>query len=253
MKRTPRLDDVVAFVREFSGMRSVTPLPPSSRIDADLGITGDDAVELLKAAEQRFGVDFGDDFGATFGLRPGQVLFGSEGLGVPGLDLVRGGRTHEAAIRDLRVIELHNAILQCAIDGPESPFLVMRSGTAFWVESEPFSNASATLQAFQEGCYNDVDLIDGSGGCWPVAQAVLREPVPALAWLRPAKRLKVKLRLGPRREADLGDTVRRLEAVLRAESEFGDHLAGSLEEFVAEIRACTSLAELISVLQRRAP
>lgn len=53
----PSLEEVIEFVREFSGdHKSVNT--EHTLLDADLGITGDDGVELLEDAEKKFGVLF---------------------------------------------------------------------------------------------------------------------------------------------------------------------------------------------------
>ncbi|MBK0124352.1 DUF1493 family protein [Pantoea sp. S61] len=50
----PTLEQVIEFVREYSGdLKSV--MTEHTRLEADLGITGDDGVELLEEAEKRFG------------------------------------------------------------------------------------------------------------------------------------------------------------------------------------------------------
>lgn len=53
----PTLQQVIDFVREISGdVKSV--ITEETRLEADLGIAGDDGVELLEEAEKRFGVSF---------------------------------------------------------------------------------------------------------------------------------------------------------------------------------------------------
>lgn len=53
----PTLQQVIDFVREISGdVKSV--ISEETRLEADLGIAGDDGVELLEEAEKRFGVSF---------------------------------------------------------------------------------------------------------------------------------------------------------------------------------------------------
>ncbi|ORM68441.1 DUF1493 family protein [Pantoea rwandensis] len=57
MSVEPTLQQVIDFVREFSGdVKSV--ITEETRLEADLGITGDDGIELLEQAEKRFGVSF---------------------------------------------------------------------------------------------------------------------------------------------------------------------------------------------------
>ncbi len=68
--------DVAEFVANFCGADS-SSIHPGTRLEADLGITGDDGVDLLAAFAERFRVDFG---------RPDskeQYLFHSEGWPLP--------------------------------------------------------------------------------------------------------------------------------------------------------------------------
>ncbi|HAU5564083.1 TPA: hypothetical protein JD264_09775 [Serratia fonticola] len=51
----PGLEEVIEFVREFSGDHK-SVITEHTRLGADLGITGDDGVELLEEAEKRFEV-----------------------------------------------------------------------------------------------------------------------------------------------------------------------------------------------------
>lgn len=250
----PTLDDVIEFVREYARLAQSTTLSGTTRIDADLGITGDDGAELLAAAEERFAADFGDDLTVAFGLDPDQVLFGDEGFPIPGAAwlgrLTRG--TKKPKVRDLTIAELYDAVLRCPMRGPGSPFLVVRPEVAFWVVQESFSRVRATLQAFRAGCYDGVDCIDAEGGLWPVVQASLREAPSAISWARPAKRLRVKLRFGPRQEAGLPGTVESLVGILRSDSDFTDHLKTPATVLIAQLAACASISEVIEVVQRGA-
>ncbi|WP_052127540.1 DUF1493 family protein [Enterobacter cancerogenus] len=53
----PTLEEVIEFVHEFSGDHK-SVITEHTLLDADLGITGDDGVELLEDAEKKFGVSF---------------------------------------------------------------------------------------------------------------------------------------------------------------------------------------------------
>lgn len=104
------LDDVIAFVRDQEGVRRRRAITAETRLGADLGVTGYDGVDLLEAAERRFGVSLlSEEHGVceAFGLGPDEVLFGSEGFDLLGLLLGRP----EPNVRDLTVAELHRAIV----------------------------------------------------------------------------------------------------------------------------------------------
>ena len=104
------LEQVIAFVREFSGdVKSV--IAEHTRLEADLGITGDDGVELLEEAEKRFGVCFVTEersFKETFGLGENEYLFNAEGLDLLGMRRLTGWIRKEPryVVTDLTVGEL---------------------------------------------------------------------------------------------------------------------------------------------------
>ncbi|WP_052696611.1 DUF1493 family protein [Pantoea sp. BL1] len=66
----PTLEEVIEFVREFSGDHK-SMMTEHTLLDADLGITGDEGAELLEEAEKRFGVSCVTEersFQETFGI-----------------------------------------------------------------------------------------------------------------------------------------------------------------------------------------
>lgn len=103
------LDNVVAFVRATTGLGPQRAIVPETRLGADLGVTGDDGVDLLAAAERHFSVALTSEAHGVreaFGLRPDEVLFGAEGLDPFGW-LIGSPRP---VVRDLTVAELQQAI-----------------------------------------------------------------------------------------------------------------------------------------------
>lgn len=112
----PPLADVIAFVREFSGCRREA-IDENSWLEKDLGITGDDGVELLEEAENVFGVSFSaeeDGFREAFSLKENEYLFHSEGIDFFGIVyLCRRLRGIPApVVRDLTVGQLHSALVE---------------------------------------------------------------------------------------------------------------------------------------------
>lgn len=112
----PSLADVIAFVREFSGCRREN-IDENTCLENDLGITGDDGVELLEEAEKVFGVSFfaeEDDFRKAFSLQEIEYLFHSEGIDFLGIVyLCRRLRGIPApVIRDLSVGQLHSVLVE---------------------------------------------------------------------------------------------------------------------------------------------
>lgn len=111
----PTLQQVIDFVREISGdVKSV--ISGETRLEADLGIAGDDGVELLEEAEKRFGVSFVTEersFKETFGLGENEYLFTAEGLDLLGVGRLIGWLREEprAVVRDLTVGELWRVLV----------------------------------------------------------------------------------------------------------------------------------------------
>lgn len=117
----PGLDEVVAVVREFAAIGPDRQISMDTRMEADLGITGDDGVDLLRAVESRFDVAMGVKDGSlrsVFDLAENEYLFGSEGLEVPFLNRIYRWITGNPApvIRDLTVGELV-AVIRKSRDG----------------------------------------------------------------------------------------------------------------------------------------
>ncbi|HEX6886087.1 MAG TPA: hypothetical protein VF530_22125 [Planctomycetota bacterium] len=77
------LEEFVAFIRENQGISLKKAIAESSLLESDLGITGDDGVELLQAIQERYSISFIGSDGTVreaFGLAEDQFLFGSEGF-----------------------------------------------------------------------------------------------------------------------------------------------------------------------------
>src|SRR5215510_4767200 len=100
---------------------------------------------------------------------------------------------------------------------PQPPYLLIREGKAFWVESRPPSNSLATLQAFKEGCFNDAWCYDATGSLWPIESATLKRVIP---W----RRVSVELQMGTPARVDVAEVVSRLGRVLRVDNEFCEDL-----------------------------
>lgn len=113
----PELNEVVNFVREFTGVRSHRHVSAETWFEADLGITGGDGDFLLQAAMQRFRVDLASSthgIARTLNLGPNEYLFGPEGFDPIGdcvWTLIRWiRRSPKPVYRDVTVGELRDAI-----------------------------------------------------------------------------------------------------------------------------------------------
>ena len=250
----PDVSEVINFVRSYTGAGARIEISGATRLEADLGVTGDDGVDLLKAAEQHFGIEFGNDLRPVFQLDPDEVLFGDEGLPIPGLAWVRrllGGQP-PPAVADLTVEQLHSAILRCSVTGPAPPFLVVRPQLSFWVERTRHTDVQATLQAHREGCFDGAVCVDASGGLWPVVEARLRDDPKLLDRAVPSRRVPVTLRIGRRKEVSVREVVTYFADILRDESEFCDHLKTPPAFLITLLEACDSIEEVIRVVEARA-
>jgi len=112
----PSMADVIAFVRDFAGCRREI-IDENTWLEKDLGITGDDGVELLEEAEKVFGVSFSAEEGGfrkAFSLKENEYLFHSEGIDFFGIVyLCRRLRGIPApVIRDLSVGQLHSVLVE---------------------------------------------------------------------------------------------------------------------------------------------
>lgn len=113
---SPSVEEVIAFVREFSGCTRKA-IDESTLLEDDLGICGDDGVELLEAAEKFFAVRFEtdeEDFRSLFSLKENEYLFTSEGLDLLGICYffrwLRG--EPEPVVRDLSIGQLHQVLVK---------------------------------------------------------------------------------------------------------------------------------------------
>ncbi len=112
---SPSIIEVINFIREYSGIRK-KHIDENTYIDRELGITGDDGVELLEEAEKVFEVSFESEvhnLRTLFSMKENEYLFHAEGFDLFGIsrfiDWLRG--KHRPIIRDLTVGEFHQALV----------------------------------------------------------------------------------------------------------------------------------------------
>ena len=112
----PSLSDLVAVIRAEAAIPPARPIDGETRLEADLGITGDDGEALLRAVERRFDVSLAIDGSRrpVFGLRPNEYLFHEEGVDPFGLwqrlgNLLRRMKPR-SVVTDLTVGRLHEAL-----------------------------------------------------------------------------------------------------------------------------------------------
>lgn len=124
----PSINEVIQFIYDFSYNYDRGVITEYTLLEKDLGICGDDGVELLLEAERIFNLDFdyGKGFEYNFGLSENEYLFTGEGANLIGmllvdlLTLLRLSKfpiikrllnsSADPIIRDLSVRELHRVI-----------------------------------------------------------------------------------------------------------------------------------------------
>ena len=128
------------------------------------------------------------------------------------------------------------------------PFLVIRPGKAFWVETRPPHDATATLRAFADGCYSGTWWYDSSGGVWTVVEAKLQNR-PSILDRGLQRPVAVELRFGPRAAGDMAEALARLSEIL-SDDEFCDSLKTPAVEVWAQFQSARTTADLLAVAGR---
>ena len=127
---------------------------------------------------------------------------------------------------------------------PSPPFLVIREGISFWVENRPVNDLSATLYAFNEGCYVDAFCYDSDSQYWPIEKAQFTV-TPLLKYrFFPWQQLPVKLTLGKSTIAEVSEITAQLVEILQSDSEFNDY-SSELPKSIKRLRTARSASELI--------
>ena len=135
-------------------------------------------------------------------------------------------------------------------DRPKPPFLVIRERMSFWVETSAANEASATLQAFHEGCFRDASCYDATGGLWRIVGAALTKRPSFLQRMLPWRKVPVQLQLGPRTETTVAEVVSRLAHVLRTDNEFSEHLGASSAELLRRFQSARTPLDIIRIAER---
>lgn len=106
-------DQFAEFIREHWSVSRRKQIMPETQFERDLGLTGDDGQDLLRATEKRFGVSLcSEETGVreTFNLGPNEYLFNSEGLDLFPFRLTSLFGREEYTVRKFTVGELFEAV-----------------------------------------------------------------------------------------------------------------------------------------------
>jgi hypothetical protein len=134
--------------------------------------------------------------------------------------------------------------------GLEPPFLVIRKGQSFWVETRAPEDCSATLQALRDGCFREAWCYDSTGGGWPILEAKLRSRPSFVQRVLPWKHVAVELQLGSRVNADLAALVSQLAVVLQSNNAFCESLRAAPADVLAQFQGARGPAEIIDIAHR---
>jgi acyl carrier protein len=101
------INNLIQVIREFHRIPQRKVISEKTLIEKDLGITGDDGVELIEEIEKIYGISFAPE---DFGLTENESLFHSEGASLSGLLYWLLGRDNEY-VKALTVGQLHEGLL----------------------------------------------------------------------------------------------------------------------------------------------
>lgn len=90
----------------------------NSMLESDLGITGDDGIDLLKSIEEAFDVVFSDSengYRTIFNLKKNEYLFHAEGLDLFGL-VEFMFRKSRKGVKSISVSDLHQVIVKLQLE-----------------------------------------------------------------------------------------------------------------------------------------
>lgn len=106
-------DEFAAWLREYWDVPPRKEILPETQFEHDLGLTGDDGVDLLEATEKRFEVRLGDEETGVreiFNLQPNEYLFNSEGWGPSPREIISLFSRGATVVRKFTVGELFDAV-----------------------------------------------------------------------------------------------------------------------------------------------
>lgn len=111
-------DEFASFIRDYWHVPNRKAISPETQFERDLGLTGDDGDDLLKATEQRFDVTLGcEETGVreTFNLGPNEYLFHSEGWSLFPSRFTSLFDSIEPTVREFTVGELFEAVRKARV------------------------------------------------------------------------------------------------------------------------------------------
>ena len=105
----PTIEQFTSWLRPTLSLTNKTRVTADTRLEDDLGVTGDDGVDLLLAVEKKYGISL-EPLRQTFNMQPNEYLFHGEGFGIDFLALFRLRDEPKPVVRVFRVGELYDAV-----------------------------------------------------------------------------------------------------------------------------------------------
>jgi acyl carrier protein len=102
-------EQLADFVRKWALLRNDKQISLDTQFERDLGITGDDGIELLEALQERYGIEFTSE---SFGLESNEYVFHSEGFGLFPIFFQSLFGKPIPEVRSFTVGELYEAVLK---------------------------------------------------------------------------------------------------------------------------------------------
>ena len=134
------------------------------------------------------------------------------------------------------------------IGGP--PYLVIREGVSFWVESRPLSDWTATPQALDEGCFRDAGIYDANGHLWQIDRAEFKLQPSFVNMVFPWRQLPLRIDIGSGARQGIPDVLAELAAILESGSSFLEGLDGDPRAILECLTRATTPTELIQFAER---
>jgi hypothetical protein len=134
------------------------------------------------------------------------------------------------------------------VSGP--PYLVIREGVSFWVESRPLSDWTATPQALDEGCFRDACIYDANGHLWQIDRAEFKLQPSFVDMVFPWRQLPLRIDISSGARPGTPDLLAELAAILESGSSFLEGLDGDPREILECLKRATTPTELIHYAEK---
>ena len=142
-----------------------------------------------------------------------------------------------------------------SVSEPTAPYLTVSVERGFSVTFVRVAQVTATVQAFDDGCYDNTYFYDRTSTAWFVAAAELTRRPTAADRNPPWTRVPVRITLGSPTAHPVAEVVDDLLRILDTDNEFVEYLSRSvsLVDFRRELTGCATAEQLIALIGRVVP